>query len=48
MCVYAKIGLKSLQEYSADNIDKISDAGFLGILRVNSEKMKMIRNYILV
>ena len=27
ICLYAKIGLKSLQEYSADDI---SDAGFLG------------------
>ena len=34
VCLYANIGLKSLQEYSADNINRISDAGFLGILRV--------------
>ena len=36
VCMYAKIGLKSLQEYSADDINRwiFSDAGFLGILRV--------------
>ena len=36
VCLYAKIGLKSLQEYSADDIKQttFSDAGFLGILRV--------------
>ena len=36
VCLYAKMGLKSLQEYSADDINrrKFSDAGFLGILKV--------------
>ena len=36
VCLYAKIDLKSLQEYSADDINRwhFSDAGFLGILRV--------------
>ena len=35
VCLYAKIGLKSLQEHSADDINRrFSDAGFLGILRV--------------
>ena len=39
VCLYAKIGLKSLQEYSADDIKQttFSDAGFLGILRVNTK-----------
>ena len=37
VCLYAKKGLKSLQEYSADDINRtFSDAGFLGVLRVNS------------
>ena len=36
VCLYAKIGLKSLQEYSADDINRrnFQNAGFLGILRV--------------
>ena len=35
--LYAKIGLKSLQEYSADNIQTtFSDAVFLGALRVKA------------
>ena len=36
VCLYAKIGLKSLQEYSVDDIKQttFSDAGFLGVLRV--------------
>ena len=37
VCLYAKIGLKSLQEYSADDMYKqttFSDAGFLEILKV--------------
>ena len=35
VCLYAKIGLKSLQEYSADDIKTtFSDASFLGALRV--------------
>ena len=35
--LYAKIGLKRWQEYSADDIKQMtfSDAGFLGVLRVN-------------
>ena len=36
VCQCAKMGLKSLQEYSADDIQTaFSDVGFLGILRVN-------------
>ena len=37
-CLYAEIGLKSLHEYSADDITQttFSDVGFLGILRVNT------------
>ena len=36
VCLDAKIGFKSLQEYSADDKKQttFSDAGFLGILRV--------------
>ena len=37
VCLYAKIGLKSLQEFSADDINRQhsqTDAGFLGTLRV--------------
>ena len=36
LCLYAKIGLKSLQEYSADDVNRqqMSDAGFLGALGV--------------
>ena len=33
VCLYAKIGLESLQEYSVDDINDV-DAGFLGILSV--------------
>ena len=34
ICLYAKIGLKSLQEYSEDNINRqhFLDAGFLGLI----------------
>ena len=36
VCWYAKIGLKSLQEFSADDINRrhFSDADFLGVLKV--------------
>ena len=34
VCLYAKIGLKSLQEYQQMTF---SDASFLGVLRVNLE-----------
>ena len=34
VCLYAKIGLKCLQEYSTDDMTTFSDAGFPGILRV--------------
>ena len=34
VCLYAKIGLKSLQEYSADDINRRHFQGFLDVLRV--------------
>ena len=45
VCLHAKIGLKSLQEFSADDIPKqttFSDAGFLGILRVKQVPENML------
>ena len=38
VCLYAKIGLKSLQEYSADDINRrhFQMQVFLGVLRVKS------------
>ena len=39
VCLYAKIGLKSLQEYTADDMNRqhFPDTYFLGILKANSD-----------
>ena len=48
VCRYAKIGLKSLQEYSADHINRrhFQMQVLLGVLRVNEERCHKYAKYI--